>query len=74
MANRFFCLPHVLDIVENGGNLKRLILDVSFSAHMPDTLEMPYKPIITGQVSRINFNSITEWEALLALQVILRRL
>jgi carboxynorspermidine decarboxylase len=24
------------------------MLDVSFSAHMPDCLEMPYKPIILG--------------------------
>ena len=42
-----FLLATVLDIVENGG-IKTAILDVSFSAHMPDTLEMPYKPIITG--------------------------
>lgn len=37
----------VLDIVENAG-IKTAILDVSFSAHMPDTLEMPYKPVIIG--------------------------
>jgi carboxynorspermidine decarboxylase len=33
----------VLDIVENRG-VKTAILDVSFTAHMPDTLEMPYRP------------------------------
>ncbi|TNE57657.1 MAG: carboxynorspermidine decarboxylase [Bacteroidetes bacterium] len=33
----------VLDIVENKGILIA-ILDVSFTAHMPDTLEMPYRP------------------------------
>jgi len=33
----------VLDIVDNGG-VKTAILDVSFTAHMPDTLEMPYRP------------------------------
>ena len=37
----------VLDIVENGG-LKTAIADVSFTAHMPDTLEMPYTPKILG--------------------------
>lgn len=37
----------VVDIVENGG-VKTAILDVSFSAHMPDTLEMPYRPKIVG--------------------------
>jgi carboxynorspermidine decarboxylase len=36
-----------LDIVESGG-LKTAILDVSFTAHMPDTLEMPYRPRIRG--------------------------
>jgi carboxynorspermidine decarboxylase len=35
----------VLDIVENNG-IKTAILDVSFTAHMPDTLEMPYRPKI----------------------------
>jgi carboxynorspermidine decarboxylase len=33
------------DIVENKG-IKTAILDVSFTAHMPDCLEMPYKPKI----------------------------
>jgi carboxynorspermidine decarboxylase len=37
----------VLDIVESGG-VKTAILDVSFTAHMPDTLEMPYRPKILG--------------------------
>jgi carboxynorspermidine decarboxylase len=35
------------DIVENQG-IKTAILDVSFTAHMPDCLEMPYKPRIEG--------------------------
>jgi carboxynorspermidine decarboxylase len=42
-----FLLATVLDVVESGG-VKTAILDVSFSAHMPDTLEMPYKPVIRG--------------------------
>ena len=37
----------VLDVVENAG-VKTAILDVSFTAHMPDTLEMPYRPRILG--------------------------
>jgi carboxynorspermidine decarboxylase len=37
----------VLDIV-GGRGLKTAMLDVSFTAHMPDTLEMPYRPRITG--------------------------
>ncbi len=37
----------VVDIVENGG-VKTAILDVSFACHMPDCLEMPYKPHIRG--------------------------
>ncbi|MBN2635303.1 MAG: carboxynorspermidine decarboxylase [Prolixibacteraceae bacterium] len=37
----------VIDIVEHKG-IKTAILDVSFTAHMPDTLEMPYRPRIVG--------------------------
>lgn len=37
----------VMDIVENH-DVKTAILNVSFTAHMPDTLEMPYRPVITG--------------------------
>ena len=37
----------VVDIVENRG-IKTAILDVSFACHMPDCLEMPYKPYIRG--------------------------
>ena len=35
----------VLDIVENGG-VKTVIIDGSFTCHMPDCLEMPYRPKI----------------------------
>ena len=35
----------VLDVVDSQG-IKVAILDTSFAAHMPDTLEMPYKPRI----------------------------
>lgn len=37
----------VKDIVEHKG-IRTAILDVSFTAHMPDTLEMPYRPKIVG--------------------------
>lgn len=37
----------VVDIVENEGVLTAM-LNVSFSCHMPDCLEMPYKPRIRG--------------------------
>jgi len=37
----------VKDIVEHKG-IKTAILDISFTAHMPDTLEMPYRPKIIG--------------------------
>ena len=37
----------VQDIVENHG-IKTAMLDVSFACHMPDCLEMPYKPAIIG--------------------------
>jgi carboxynorspermidine decarboxylase len=40
----------VEDIVENSG-IKTAILDVSFTAHMPDCLEMPYKPEIIGSTN-----------------------
>ena len=42
-----FLESHVLDIVEHDG-IKTAILDVSFTCHMPDCLEMPYKPVIRG--------------------------
>jgi carboxynorspermidine decarboxylase len=43
----------VIDIVENKG-IKTAILDVSFACHMPDCLEMPYKPVILGASDEIS--------------------
>lgn len=37
----------VVDIVENSG-IKTAILNVSFTCHMPDCLEMPYHPAVRG--------------------------
>lgn len=44
-----YLVSTVLDIISRG-ELKIAMLDVSFAAHMPDTLEMPYKPGILGAV------------------------
>ncbi len=35
----------VVDVVENNG-IRTAILDVSFTCHMPDCLEMPYQPAV----------------------------
>ena len=42
-------ITSVVDVVENQG-VKTAIIDASFACHMPDTLEMPYKPLITESV------------------------
>lgn len=41
----------VVDIVCNDG-VTTAILDVSFACHMPDTLEMPYRPAVREEVPR----------------------
>jgi carboxynorspermidine decarboxylase len=40
-------VSHVVDIVEDKG-IHTAILDVSFTCHMPDCLEMPYYPDVRG--------------------------
>ena len=40
-------VSHVVDIVEDKG-IRTAILDVSFTCHMPDCLEMPYMPAVRG--------------------------
>ena len=40
-------VANIVDIVNNHG-ISTLMTDVSFTAHMPDTLEMPYRPEIAG--------------------------
>ncbi|MDE6295661.1 MAG: carboxynorspermidine decarboxylase, partial [Muribaculaceae bacterium] len=58
-------VTEVLDVVENSG-IKTGIIDASFACHMPDCLEMPYKPAIyealpddasTGHSYRLGGNS-----------------
>ena len=43
-------VAQVIDIVEDKG-IKTAILDVSFTCHMPDCLEMPYQPNVRGAES-----------------------
>ena len=43
-------ITEVLDIVEDAG-IKTAIIDASFACHMPDCLEMPYKPVIKEALS-----------------------
>ena len=39
-------VAEVLDITQNG--MAQAILDTSATCHMPDVIEMPYRPVITG--------------------------
>lgn len=43
-------VAQVIDIVENRG-IKTAIVNVSFTCHMPDCLEMPYMPAVRGAVA-----------------------
>ncbi len=43
-------VSRVVDIVESRG-IRTAILNVSFTCHMPDCLEMPYQPKVTGAES-----------------------
>lgn len=43
-------VAQVVDIVENNG-IKTAILNVSFTCHMPDCLEMPYHPAVRNAVT-----------------------
>jgi len=47
-----FLLTTVVDIVENHG-IKTAIIDASFTCHMPDCLEMPYKPAIRNATDAV---------------------
>ena len=46
-------IASVVDVVENNG-IKTAIADVSFACHMPDCLEMPYKPAITESLPDVD--------------------
>lgn len=47
-----FLLTTIVDIVENHG-VKTAIMDASFTCHMPDCLEMPYKPDIRNATDAV---------------------
>lgn len=46
VLNTGFLVATVLDVVDN--NMHIAILDTSAAAHMPDVIEMPYRPYIIG--------------------------
>lgn len=46
VLNAGFLIAEVLEIVENG--IEIAILDTSAACHMPDVLEMPYRPPVRG--------------------------
>ncbi len=48
----------VVDIVENS-DIKTAIVDVSFACHMPDCLEMPYKPAIAEALPDVDYSKPT---------------
>ncbi len=51
-------ITSVMDIVENQ-NVKTAIIDASFACHMPDTLEMPYKPIVSEAMPEVDSSKPT---------------
>lgn len=59
-------VSHVVDIVENHG-IRTAILDVSFTCHMPDCLEMPYHPAVRGAETVENAETIGNTETMLGL-------
>jgi carboxynorspermidine decarboxylase len=54
--NTGFMIARVLDIVNNGMNIA--ILDTSAACHMPDVIEMPYRPEIIGAGKPGEFNNL----------------
>ncbi|MGN1265789.1 MAG: carboxynorspermidine decarboxylase [Muribaculaceae bacterium] len=48
----------VVDVVTNSG-INTAIVDVSFACHMPDCLEMPYKPAITQSLPEVDTSKPT---------------
>lgn len=48
----------VVDVVESRG-IRTAILNVSFTCHMPDCLEMPYQPKVTGAES-LDFDAVKD--------------
>ena len=65
--NTGYLVTTVLDIVKNGMDIA--ILDTSATCHMPDVLEMPYRPQIIGASTpndkpytyRLRWNDMSCW-------------
>ena len=51
-------VTEVLDVVEDAG-IRTAIIDASFACHMPDCLEMPYKPAIEEALPDDSVNGFT---------------
>ena len=51
-----YLVSTVLDLIENKG-IRTAMLDISFTGHMPDCLEMPYLPTILGTVNESEADS-----------------
>ena len=51
-------VSHVVDVVEDKG-IRTAILDVSFTCHMPDCLEMPYFPEVRGAEHTTHHSPLT---------------
>lgn len=47
-----YLVSKVYDIIENQG-IHILMVDTSISAHMPDCIEMPYKPMVLGATDHV---------------------
>ena len=56
--NAGFLLSRVLDVVQNG-DTTIAILDASAACHMPDVLEMPYRPPLLGASDETTENEVT---------------
>ena len=54
--NAGFFLTTVLDVLQNG-DIRLAILDGSAACHMPDVLEMPYRPPLLGAENREKMQS-----------------
>lgn len=56
--NAGYLLTRVLDVVKNGDTTVA-ILDASAACHMPDVLEMPYRPPLLGAADETTENEVT---------------
>lgn len=56
--NAGYLATRVLDVLENSG-VKLAILDSSAACHMPDVLEMPYRPPLLGASDETTENEVT---------------